>query len=226
MDDGPPVFSADSSCPQILWIPLALLRFHLSDSHTLRSAFPCGSVNLEIRSAVLTPVVLLHPVWPLPLSLATTRGISFDFSSSGYLDVSVPRVTSSQPMCSAGGGGIWVPPGSPIRRSTGHGPCAPHRGLSQLVTSFVGFLCQGIHRVPLPSSLLDGSVHTYTRGRQRPLAIRCDLLEKENIVFKSRYAALKVRRGRPPGTGHCAPGGAATRLSCQLGLAGTARRTR
>ena len=92
MDDGPPTFSADSTCPQILRIPLALLRFHLSDSHTLRSAFPCGSVNLEIRSAVLTPDVLLHPVWPLPLSLATTRGISFDFSSSGYLDVSVPRV--------------------------------------------------------------------------------------------------------------------------------------
>ena len=38
-----------------------------------------------------------------PRSLATTRGISFDFSSSGYLDVSVPRVTSNRPMCSAGG---------------------------------------------------------------------------------------------------------------------------
>ena len=31
-------------------------------------------------------------VWPLPLSLATTRGISFDFSSSPYLDVSVQGV--------------------------------------------------------------------------------------------------------------------------------------
>ena len=30
---------------------------------------------------------------------------------------------------------------------------APNRGLSQLVASFVGFLCQGIHRLPLPSSL-------------------------------------------------------------------------
>ncbi len=39
-----------------------------------------------------TPLVLLQSVWPLPLSLATTHGISFDFSSSGYLDVSVPRV--------------------------------------------------------------------------------------------------------------------------------------
>ena len=30
--------------------------------------------------------------WPAPLSLATTRGISVDVFSSGYLDVSVPRV--------------------------------------------------------------------------------------------------------------------------------------
>ena len=35
-----------------------------------------------------------RPVWALPLSLAATRRISLDFSSSGYLDVSVPRVGS------------------------------------------------------------------------------------------------------------------------------------
>src|SRR5918912_3703028 len=29
-------------------------------------------------------------VWAVPLSLATTRGVSVDFLSSGYLDVSVP----------------------------------------------------------------------------------------------------------------------------------------
>ena len=31
--------------------------------------------------------------WPGPRSLATTKGISVDFFSSGYLDVSVPRVS-------------------------------------------------------------------------------------------------------------------------------------
>ena len=36
-----------------------------------------------------------------PVSLAATTGISVDFSSSGYLDVSVPQVVSTQPMCSA-----------------------------------------------------------------------------------------------------------------------------
>ena len=35
-----------------------------------------------------------------PRSLAATRGVSIDFLSSGYLDVSVPRVCSSNPMYS------------------------------------------------------------------------------------------------------------------------------
>ena len=56
-----------------------------SSSQTIQLTF-------RIHIAVLTPGVLLLLVWPLPLSLATTSGISFDFSSSGYLDVSVPQV--------------------------------------------------------------------------------------------------------------------------------------
>ena len=45
--------------------------------------------------SVLTPKLFLTPVWPLPISLATTLGISFDFFSSAYLDVSVQRVPSA-----------------------------------------------------------------------------------------------------------------------------------
>ena len=41
---------------------------------------------------VRTPEILLPPVWPPPLSLATTRGISVDVFSSPYLDVSVQAV--------------------------------------------------------------------------------------------------------------------------------------
>ena len=41
---------------------------------------------------VLTPKLFLTSVWPLPISLATTFGISFDFFSSPYLDVSVQEV--------------------------------------------------------------------------------------------------------------------------------------
>ena len=39
-----------------------------------------------------TPNGRNHPVWALPISLAATPGIDLSFSSSGYLDVSVPRV--------------------------------------------------------------------------------------------------------------------------------------
>ena len=48
--------------------------------------------NSVMLNAVLTPMVFLPLVWPLSLSLATTRKISVDFSSSRYLDVSVPGV--------------------------------------------------------------------------------------------------------------------------------------
>ena len=54
-------------------------------SHTLRLGF-------VVPFAVHTPEVLLPPVWPLPLSLATTKGISVDVFSSPYLDVSVQAV--------------------------------------------------------------------------------------------------------------------------------------
>ena len=39
-----------------------------------------------------TPTILLPSVWPLPISLATTFGISVDYFSSSYLDVSVQTV--------------------------------------------------------------------------------------------------------------------------------------
>ena len=60
------------------------------------------------------PVRGCHPLWLIfpdhsghshgsagPRSLATTGGVSVDFLSSGYLDVSVPRVRSCKPMYSA-----------------------------------------------------------------------------------------------------------------------------
>ena len=58
------------------------------------SCQPSHAVPLDsqIHIAVQTPKVLLLLVWPLPRSLATTSGISVDFSSSPYLDVSVQAV--------------------------------------------------------------------------------------------------------------------------------------
>ena len=95
MEDGPPIFSADSSCLQILLVRLRSSPFRLQDSHLLRLAFPCHSSTGLSRLCRPTPSLFLKPVWPPPLSLAATHGISFDFSSSPYLDVSVREVPLS-----------------------------------------------------------------------------------------------------------------------------------
>ena len=54
-----------------------------------------------------------------PFSLATTKGVSVDFFSSGYLDVSVPPLTFHAPMCSAQDDAALPAPGFPIRKSAG-----------------------------------------------------------------------------------------------------------
>ena len=90
------------------WSPCLLYQFHVlvltSDTANFSSVSPTrlslSSVDLPIsfgyiRSCTLlsiTPYVFLLMVWPLALSLAATRAISIDFSSSAYLDVSVRRV--------------------------------------------------------------------------------------------------------------------------------------
>ena len=96
-----------------------------------------------------TPKVLLPSVWPLPVSLAATSGISVDFSSSAYLDVSVQRVYLHMAILFTIQYWSIAPVGFPIRKSTNRWIFAPPRGLSQLVTSFFGSWCQGIRRMLL-----------------------------------------------------------------------------
>ena len=85
------------------------------------------------------------PVCPLTVSLATTKVIEFSFFSSGYLDVSLPRVPSYEPMDSVHGDWALPQPGSPIRRSPDQSPFAAPRSFSQLIASFIGNQCHGIH---------------------------------------------------------------------------------
>ena len=92
MEGGPPAFPADSTCPQVLRIPASLFPFPVHGSHILRLTFPSHSGRVRLIAPVLTPVTFPSPVWPLPLSLAATHGISFDFFSSAYSDVSLRRV--------------------------------------------------------------------------------------------------------------------------------------
>ena len=86
-------------------------------------------------------------VWADPLSLATTNGISIDFFSSGYLDVSVLQVVSLN-LCIQ----FKVPHkvvGFPIRKFSDQNLHTAPRNLSQYITSFIGFQCQGIRHTPL-----------------------------------------------------------------------------
>ena len=92
-----------------------------------------------------TPVVRRPPVWPLSSSLATTKVIEFSFFSSGYLDVSLPRVPSGETMDSSHDDCALPQPGSPIRISWDQSLLATPPGFSQLIASFVGNQCPGIH---------------------------------------------------------------------------------
>ena len=119
------------------------------------------------------PIRGCHPLWPTfpgrsghsqgsagPRSLATTSGVSVDFLSSGYLDVSVPRVCPFNPMCS-GQKYLFHPVidsvkltitecqvGFPIRKFLDQSLFSAPQDLSQSITSFIASYCQGIHQTP------------------------------------------------------------------------------
>ena len=84
--------------------------------------------------------------WPGPRSLATTSGVSVDVLSSGYLDVSVPRVRLPHLWIQYG---IPLRVGFPIRISSDQSLFAAPRSFSQRTTSFIASQRQGIHRMPL-----------------------------------------------------------------------------
>jgi hypothetical protein len=142
-EGGPPMFRQDFTCP-------ALLNTSNHASYTGLSPilpnFPDGSSHTHGSAG--------------PRSLAATRGVSVDFLSSGYLDVSVPRVCFYNPIYS--GNKYLVYPiidcpkatiteyqvGSPIQRSMDQSLFSAPHGLSQSITSFIASYCQGIHQTP------------------------------------------------------------------------------
>ena len=101
MEGGPPGFPQGFSCLVVLWI-LSLCRLFGYAALTRYGRIFPYPVLLNRQSLVqsATPMDRSPSVWPLPLSLATTYGISFDFSSWAYLDVSVQPVFPRTPMYS------------------------------------------------------------------------------------------------------------------------------
>ena len=72
----------------------AVLTFRIRGYHPVSPHFPESSAMspLAYVTGPTTPRTKFS-VWALPSSLAATLGISFDFSSSAYLDVSVQQVS-------------------------------------------------------------------------------------------------------------------------------------
>src|SRR5690554_3059008 len=94
LPDGAGKFNRDFSCPGLLRIPASPHTDPLRDYHPLRPAFPrrSGLVCFGLCRSYYPVHALTCTVWAVPRPLAATDGITVVFSSSGYLDVSVPRV--------------------------------------------------------------------------------------------------------------------------------------
>ena len=160
-------------------------------------------------------------VWPDPLSLATTHGISFPAGTEMFHFPAYPPHTAVPAH-----DGRWVPPfGNPRIKAL----LAAPRGISQPQTSFIGPVCQGIHHTPLQATHT-----TKVHGRKIPLAnsqttnhhtkndhktietnnrVRFEINSKtkiQNPLFCSRPLsssqatthrhAIAPAHGRPPGT--------------------------
>ena len=133
LEDGPPIFNQDNTCPDLLdFISKAISRTGLSPSIAGLSR-PFRYDLRDLRAG--------------PLSLAATQGVSIDFLSYGYLDVSVPRVRLTHlciqcVMTTLTGG--RVSPFGYFRIKA----CLPApRNFSQATTSFIASSCLGIHQV-------------------------------------------------------------------------------
>ena len=103
-------------------------------SHDPRKATPTGLTLHEFRLfRVRSPLLAESLLLSFPPG---TEMVHFPGFALRSLCIQL-RVTSKN----------W--PGSPIRKSLGHGLFAPRQSLSQLTTSFIAFTRLGIHRVPL-----------------------------------------------------------------------------
>ena len=73
LGDGPPAFPQDFSCPVVLWILTARLRFRVQEFHLLCPDFPdSSSIFLSLYVSPNPNLYCYKLVWALSRSLATT----------------------------------------------------------------------------------------------------------------------------------------------------------
>ena len=130
-------------------VPLSSVKITRVPTYLIRQsvAFVYGAITLYRATSQRLPLTTICSA--SPLSLAATQGISVDFFSSGYLDVSVLPVRLLRPMYSVKRYLAYTRWVSPFRDLRVTGWLPPYRSLSQAPTSFIASNCQGIHRVRL-----------------------------------------------------------------------------
>ena len=107
----------------------------------LWSALPGASPGDPSSASLQVLLPRPWPVWARPFSLAATCGFSFDFSSCGYLDVSVPRVSPRRGYVFAARWKALGLPGFPIRIPPDHRLLTAPRRISLFAASFIAFVC-------------------------------------------------------------------------------------
>jgi hypothetical protein len=120
-------------------------RIHVQDYHLLWFHFPEDSACDAFVTAYQRPQPQRASplVWAYPLSLAATNGVSVDFLSCRYLDVSVLCVRLNWPMHSARDDVIWLPSDAGL----------PHSEIPGLTVA--RHLPRAYRSLPRPSSPLD-----------------------------------------------------------------------
>jgi hypothetical protein len=120
-------------------------RFCIQDFHLLWFNFPEDSACDAFVTVYRCPQhqEASFPVWANPLSLAATNGVSVDFLSYRYLDVSVPCVRFIWPIHSAIDDAIWLPSDNGL----------PHSEIPGLTDARL--LPRAYRSLPRPSSPLD-----------------------------------------------------------------------
>ena len=136
MEDGPPIFRQDFSCPALLFVSsVPHVCFHVRGYHPLWLTFPDHSVNsraitnrlLRFRSPLLSESRLMS------FPRATEMFQFTRFASHDYVFI-------MRYLCR------WVSPFGNLRIKAN---LPAPRSLSQAITSFVAYHRQGIHHVLL-----------------------------------------------------------------------------
>ena len=216
MEGGPPRFPRDSTCPAVLTDPA---RARKASPTGLSPAAVAPSSSVRLLPWLLTrwgrcrtPHWAVQPPAAIAGRLCQQQGLGSSpvarrywgnpLFSSRYLDVSVPTLPATQPMCSAGGRPASPGRGCPIRIPSDHGLPAAPRGVSS-----PGHV---LHRPQTPRhppcARCTGSRHPPPRGRPPGTGRPAQMLGViPTRLLRFRWSCGDSNPGPPPCKGGALP---------------------